>query len=172
MRLALIIEILVMTALIYSGVYSSDVTTASTNDVVIADSKADVRVSYDGKAQPKDIFKSLSESSMETIIIETSVKGEYQVSLNNVPLEVALSTVCKAAKIEWRKLYIQKDSKLIEQPDKLAKQSQILFSMSDDDRRAMLKFNLSAMTSITAEQQKILQEDMKIITEQILSEQK
>jgi hypothetical protein len=38
----------------------------------------------------------------------------------NCDLAQVVAAVCKAGKVEWCKIYLNKDSKLLEQPDKLA----------------------------------------------------
>lgn len=47
----------------------------------------------------------------------------------------------------------------------------MLFSMSTEQRRAMMKMNMGAMKSITPEQMQILQEDAKAIAEEMKNEQ-
>ena len=60
-------------------------------------------------------------------------------------------------------------------PEKLqrlqARGTDMLFSMSTEQRRAMIKMNMGAMKNITPEQMKILQDDAAAIAEEIKNEQ-
>jgi len=52
-----------------------------------------------------------------------------------------------------------------------ARQTEMLFSMSADQRRAMIRMNMEAMKNITPEQQKIIQEDAMAVMEQMKNQQ-
>jgi hypothetical protein len=60
-------------------------------------------------------------------------------------------------------------------PDNLQRlvrrQTDMLFSMSPEQRRSMMKLNIEAMKSITPEQQKMIQEDAKAIMEEMKNQQ-
>lgn len=53
----------------------------------------------------------------------------------------------------------------------MARQTDMLFSMSAEQRRSMMRMNMEAMKFITPEQQKILQEDAMAIMEQMKNQQ-
>ncbi|MCL4499684.1 MAG: hypothetical protein M1335_05530 [Chloroflexi bacterium] len=79
------------------------------------------------------VLESIAKQSKEKIIIESSVKGEIKLSLNNTELEPALTAICKAGKFEWRKVYIGPDSKLTDQPDKFASTVRLMSGLSFPD---------------------------------------
>jgi len=68
----------------------------------------------------KDVLASLAEQSKEKILVEKSVKASVTTTMKDVSLETALDAVCTAGKYQWRKLYINEDSDLLEKPDRLA----------------------------------------------------
>ncbi len=80
-----------------------------------------------------DALKSLAKQTNEKILVESTVKGNVTLTLNSVSLETALGALCKSAKVEWRRLYISPESKLLEQPDKLAATVRLMTGMSFPD---------------------------------------
>ena len=54
------------------------------------------------------------------ILMEKTADVKVTSSVNNVPIEDALTAICKAGEIEWRKIYIKVDSPLLKKPDSLA----------------------------------------------------
>lgn len=81
----------------------------------------------------REVLESIAKQSKEKIVVESSVKGDVKLSLTDSQLEPALSAVCKAGKLEWRKVYLSPDSKLIEQPDKFASTIRLMSGMSFPD---------------------------------------
>ena len=53
--------------------------------------------------------------------------------MNDAPLETILGTICKMGKFDWRKIYIDPDSKLLEQPDRLAATVRLVTGLSFPD---------------------------------------
>jgi len=96
---------------------------------------AEVKVSVTATdTKVKDILDSLQKQSKERFVVESTVKGDVaSLSLTDVSLESALTTVCKSARVVWRKLYIAGDSKLLEQPDKLASTVRLMAGLSFPD---------------------------------------
>lgn len=67
-----------------------------------------------------EAIESLAAQSKEKIVAESSVKGSVTFTVNDVLLETALGAMCSAGKLQWRKVYVKQDSKILEQPDRLA----------------------------------------------------
>ncbi len=120
-----------------SGAFAADPAPGKAPAAVATTAKADAKVTIAAPAdgsKAKDVFESLAKQTQEKIIVESSVKGDVKsVSLTDVSLESALTAVCKAGKWEWRKVYIGSDSKLLEQPDKLASTVRLMLGLSFPD---------------------------------------
>lgn len=81
-------------------------------------------------AKIKDLFNSVADQSKKKIVVESTVKGTVpHISAKDVTVESALTVLCKAGKCEWRKVYIASDSKLLEQPDRLASTVRLVSAM-------------------------------------------
>jgi len=77
------------------------------------ESEAKVSISAKG-SKLTEVLDSLAKQSNQRIVVESTVKGTLgSLSLSDVTLESALTAVCKAGKVEWRKIYLNKDSKFI-----------------------------------------------------------
>jgi len=97
--------------------------------------ESEVKVSISAKGSKlTEVLDSLAKQSNQRIVVESTVKGTLgSLSLSDVKLESALTAVCKAGNVEWRKIYLNKDSKLLEQPDKLAATVRLLGGLSFPD---------------------------------------
>jgi type II secretory pathway component GspD/PulD (secretin) len=118
------------------AVFAADSATAAKPAVETkAADKAEVKVSVEAKdSKVKDVLDSLAKQSKEEFVVESSVKGDVaSLSLRDVTLESALTTLAKTAKIEWRRIYIAPDSKLLEQPDRLAATVRLMSGLSFPD---------------------------------------
>lgn len=80
-----------------------------------------------------EVLASLAKQSKEKIVVESTVKGKVTVTLKDAGFEAALGAVCDSGKIVWRKLYIAPDSKLLEQPDRLAATVRLMSGLSFPD---------------------------------------
>ena len=136
---AMIAAILFATLSLGSGAGAAE--TASADKPQAAPSQAkpeetkESKVTVEAKdTKVKDIIESLAKQSKEKFVIESTVKGTVgSLSLKDVSLESALAAVCKTAKIEWRKMYIAPDSKLLEQPDRFASTVRLMCGLSFPD---------------------------------------
>jgi len=54
------------------------------------------------------------------ILMEKTADVKVTASVNDIALEDALTAVCKAGELEWRKIYLRVDSPLLKKPDALA----------------------------------------------------
>lgn len=54
------------------------------------------------------------------ILLEKTADIEVSLSLTDMPLEDALTAICKANKLSWRKIYLRADSPLLKNPESLA----------------------------------------------------
>jgi len=110
--------------------------TAPTMDTSLkpVESNADAKVSIDAKDMSiADVIKSLSQQSKQKIVAESTVKGKVTVSISNASLETVLTSICKAGKFEWRRVYLAADSKLPEQPDRFASTVRLACGLSFPD---------------------------------------
>lgn len=81
-------------------------------------------------AKLKELIDKVAEQSKKKIIVESTVKGTVaHLSVKNVTAEAALGAICKSGKCEWRKVYLPADSKLIEQPERLASTVRLVTAM-------------------------------------------
>ena len=81
----------------------------------------------------QEVIKSVAKQSGEKIVFESAVKGKATLSLKDAELSTALNTLAKASKLEWRQLYISADSKLLDQPDRLAATARLIAGLSYPD---------------------------------------
>lgn len=84
-------------------------------------------------AKPSEIVESLAKQAKNKILLESTAKAKVTLSLEDIPLENALSAFCKAGKFEWRKVYLDPESKLLEQPDRLAATVRLVSGMGFPD---------------------------------------
>jgi len=122
--------LLVMALTLAAGSFAAESTgkePAKTEPAAAAAKDTEVKVSVSAKdTKVREVLDSLAKQSKEKLIIESSVKGE-------VSSQSALSAVCKSSKMEWRKIYIAEDSKLLEQPDRLAATVRLMSGLSFPD---------------------------------------
>ncbi|MCE5323969.1 DUF4974 domain-containing protein [bacterium] len=94
----------------------------------------EVKISIDAKdMDAADVFKTLAEKSKQKIVVESSVKNNMTFLLSELPLQTILETICKTEKLDWRKVYIDPKSKLLEQPDRLAATIRLASGLSFPD---------------------------------------
>jgi len=117
------------------GVFGSDAASNYEAKDNVGKKESEVKVSISAKdSKLTEVLDSLAKQSNQRIVVESTVKGTLgSLSLSDVTLESALTAVCKAGKVEWRKIYLNKDSKLLEQPDKLAATVRLLGGLSFPD---------------------------------------
>lgn len=115
-----------------SGAWSAVAAEDATKNDDSVTSAAETKVSITANdSKLTDLIESLAKQSKQKIIAESTVKGTLpSLSLTDVTLESALSALCKAGKLEWRKVCIAQDSKLLEQPDKFAATVRLLGGLS------------------------------------------
>lgn len=93
------------------------------------------KISLEAKdATLNDLIDKLAEQSKKKFVVESTVKGKVgSFSVKDVTLESALTALCKAGKCDWRKVYIAPESKLLEQPNKMAATVRLLSAMAFPD---------------------------------------
>lgn len=83
-------------------------------------SEPKVTISADGM-KAADVIASLATQSGEKILAESSVKEDsLTFSVSDAPIRTALAAMCAAGDLQWREVYIKKDSSMLNQPDRLA----------------------------------------------------
>lgn len=105
-------------------------------EVAAAEAKppAEPKVSLTAKdTKITELLDSLAKQSKQRFVVETLAKGTITLSLTDVSLESALDSVCKSAKLDWRKVCISPDSKLLEQPDRFAATVRLVSGFSYPD---------------------------------------
>ena len=81
----------------------------------------DGTVSVKASGQPvKEVLESVAKQAKQKLVIETTVGGNIDLTLNKVTFDQALDNICSAAKLQWREVYLAADSEYLSQPDKLA----------------------------------------------------
>lgn len=105
---------------------------ASKVDPNAAKGMVDVTVSASG-TPVRDVLASLASQSGQKIIVESSVKGTVKSAVKAESLDAALTVVCKAANLTWRKVYIDPKSELLEKPDRFASILRLMAGMSFPD---------------------------------------
>ncbi len=131
-------RILPATALVLilcNGGWTADTADSAKAKPEAAKTDDQVKVSVTAKdTKLTEVLDSLAKQSKARLIVESTVKGTLpSLSLADVTLESALSAVCKAGKLEWRRVYIAADSSLLEQPDKFAATVRLLGGLSFPD---------------------------------------
>ncbi|MCE5199195.1 MAG: hypothetical protein ABFD54_03110 [Armatimonadota bacterium] len=109
--------------------FAAEVTDTKAPENVAA---AKVTISAD-ETKIGEVLDSLAKQSKQRIIIESTVKGTVKLSVNDVPIEAALTAVCKPAKLQWRKIYISPTCPLLDQPDKFASTVRLMSGLSFPD---------------------------------------
>ena len=95
---------------------------------------AEVKVTVNvNQTKVTEVLQSIAQQGKEKVIVESVVKGDVTVSLKDLSFEVALSTICKSCKLDWRKVYIGKDDKTLEQPDRFAATVRFLTAITYPD---------------------------------------
>lgn len=106
----------------------------ATAETVTPAKPAAVKITVDAdKKSVTDVLKTIAEQGKERIIVETVVKGEVTLSLKDKSFEDALGKICESCKLDWRKVYIGKDAKILEQPDRLAAAVRMVTAMTYPD---------------------------------------
>ncbi|MDO8586725.1 MAG: hypothetical protein Q7T82_06750 [Armatimonadota bacterium] len=106
----------------------------ATAETMAAAKPAEVKITVNANgAKVTEVLQSIARQGREKVIVESVVKGEVTLSLKDKSFEDALSTVCKSNKLDWRKVYVGKDAKLIEQPDRFAATVRLTTAMTYPD---------------------------------------
>ncbi|MCE5315297.1 MAG: hypothetical protein ABFD49_00880 [Armatimonadota bacterium] len=107
----------------------------ASNGTIESSEPSTLKVSLQAEdASVTELLTSLAAQSKTKILVESSVKGNVKLlSLNEALLESALTALCNIAKLQWRKVYISPDSKLLEQPDKLAATIRLMTGLTFPD---------------------------------------
>lgn len=116
------------------GAFGADVPDAVNNAPASPDKTAAATVSVNASdTRLSDVLVSLAKQANEKILVESTVKGKVTLSVVNASLETCLGAICKAANIQWRKVYIDPKSKLLEQPDRFASTVRLMSAMTFPD---------------------------------------
>lgn len=114
----------------FASVFAEDSSAADAPNKVEAQAQTPKVTIEADNARLKDLFEKVAEQSKEKIILESTVKGTVpRFSVTNVTVEAALTAICKSGKCEWRRVFLPADSKLLEQPERLASTVRLVTAM-------------------------------------------
>jgi hypothetical protein len=66
------------------------------------------------------IERAFKESGARILVEKSAADVKVSVSVSDLPVEDALTAICKAGEIEWRMIYVKADSPLLKKPEALA----------------------------------------------------
>ena len=72
------------------------------------------------KAKVSAVLEQVCKDTGARILLEKTADIEVSLSVTDMPLEDALTAICKPVKLSWRKIYIRADSPLLKKPESLA----------------------------------------------------
>ena len=73
-----------------------------------------------GKEKVSTVLEQVCKDTGARILLEKTADIEVSLSVTDMPLEDALTAVCKPHKLSWRKIYLRADSPLLKKPESLA----------------------------------------------------
>lgn len=81
-----------------------------------------------------DVMERAFKDSGARILVEKSAADvKVSVSVSDLPVEDALTAICKAGKIEWRMIYVKADSPLLKKPESLASTVRLMAGLQFPD---------------------------------------
>lgn len=75
---------------------------------------------YAADEKVSSVLDRVCKQTSARVLMEKTADVKVTLSVNKMPLEDALTAICKAGKLEWRKLHVKVDSPLLKKPDSLA----------------------------------------------------
>ncbi|HUV03837.1 MAG TPA: hypothetical protein VMX94_01875 [Armatimonadota bacterium] len=109
------VAVVVLCALVASSMCYADAPkkdSSERNSTVVTFSATDEKVS--------EIAKQICKQVSARIAIEKTADVKVTASVEDIKVEDALNAICKAGKLQWRKIYLRVDSPLLKKPDTLA----------------------------------------------------
>ena len=73
------------------------------------------------------------QTGARILLEKTAADVRISASVNEIPLEEALTAICKAGDIEWRGIYVKADSPLLKKPDSLASTVRLMAGLQFPD---------------------------------------
>lgn len=98
-----------------------------------SDKPTTVTVSANGDKASTILDKICKDTSARILLEKTAADVKITVDMQNVGIEDALTAICKAGKIEWRKIYVKADSPLIKKPEAMASTVRLMAGLSFPD---------------------------------------
>ena len=72
------------------------------------------------KEKVSKVLEKVSKDTGARILLEKTADIEVSLSVTDMPIEDALTAICKPVKLSWRKIYLRADSPLLKKPESLA----------------------------------------------------
>jgi len=80
-----------------------------------------------------EILDQICKQTGARILMEKTADVKVSVSVSDIPIEDALTAICKGGDLTWRKIYLRADSLLLKQPEALASTVRLITGMQFPD---------------------------------------
>ena len=82
------------------------------------------------KQKVSTVLEQVCKDTGARILLEKTADVEVSLSVTDMPLEDALTAICKANKLSWRKIYLRADSPLLKSPESLASNLRLMAGLA------------------------------------------
>ena len=79
------------------------------------------------------IERAFKDSGARILVEKNAADVKVSVSVSDLPVEDALTAICKAGEIEWRMIYVKADSPLLKKPESLASTVRLMAALQFPD---------------------------------------
>ncbi|HET6456516.1 MAG TPA: hypothetical protein VFI02_19090 [Armatimonadota bacterium] len=82
------------------------------------------------KEEVSTVLEQVCKDTGARILLEKTADIEVSLSVTDMPLEDALTAICKPVKLSWRKIYLRADSPLLKSPESLASNLRLMAGLA------------------------------------------
>jgi hypothetical protein len=82
------------------------------------------------KQKVSKVLEQVCKDTGARILLEKTADVEVSLSVTDMPLEDALTAICKPVKLSWRKIYLRADSPLLKSPESLASNLRLMAGLA------------------------------------------
>jgi len=82
------------------------------------------------KQKVSTVLEQVCKDTGARILLEKTADIEVSLSVTDMPLEDALTAICKPVKLSWRKIYLRADSPLLKSPESLASNLRLMSGLA------------------------------------------
>ena len=82
------------------------------------------------KEKVSKVLEQVCKDTGARILLEKTADIEVSLSVTDMPLEDALTAMCKSNKLSWRKIYLRADSPLLKSPESLASNLRLMAGLA------------------------------------------